>query len=87
MSDCMTKPLMDEYSGCLVENPACKYAVRFGFSYLCEHPQHKEFYLNNSRSKQHLGQNEIYEELREKRRKEYIAKARKYLDDLEFEAF
>lgn len=84
MGECMTRPLTSEYSGCLVENPSCKFAVRFGFSYLCEHPQHKDFCLDNSATKQHLGCNELYDELRKSRRQEYIAKAKKCLEDLEF---
>jgi hypothetical protein len=67
MKECLTKPLMSNFSGCLVENPTCQHAFRMGFSYLCSHPRHHEF---------HRGQpNELkmrYETLRESRRNAYI---------------
>jgi hypothetical protein len=84
MCECITKPINEIYSGCLVENPSCKFAFRFGFSYLCEHPQHKDFYPNNFPSKHHLDHNKLYEDLKESRRNEYISKAKKYLEDLEY---
>jgi len=73
---------MPEYSGCLVENPTCNFAVSFGFSYLCEHPEHKYFHVKSANSTRHLDHNEIYKNLKEKRKKEYISKAKRYLEDL-----
>ena len=83
MRECITKPILPEYSGCLIENPACDFATRFGFSYLCEHPHHKDFSLKNSPSGQHVDHNKLYSDLKESRRIEYIAKAKKCIEDLE----
>jgi len=83
MCECMTKPIREEYSGCLVEEPSCKYAERFGFTYMCHHPQHKDFFLSNSPDKQHLDAASIYKGLKESRRNEYIALAKKCLENLE----
>jgi len=57
MDECVNKPMLPEFSGCLVEKPSCEFAVRFGFSYLCEHPKHKDF--NNVPSGRNLNHNKL----------------------------
>ncbi|BCS55935.1 hypothetical protein GSbR_12980 [Geobacter sp. SVR] len=79
MSECMTKPLLTEFSGCLVENPSCGFAVRFGFSYLCEHPRHKDFSLERSP----VDRNKLYNDLKISRRTEYLSMAKRFLADME----
>lgn len=81
MSECLTKPILDEFSGCLVEKPSCEFAVRFGFSYLCEHPRHKDF--NPEPSRQDLDHNKLYSDLRVSRRNEFLSMAKKYLNEME----
>ena len=82
MKKCLTKPLVAEYSGCLVETPACDFAVRFGFSYLCEHPRHADFHPSPERQLDHKA---LYNELRTSRRNEYIYMAKKFIEDMEHE--
>jgi hypothetical protein len=72
MSKCLTKPLLPQFSGCLVADPKCIFAVRFGFSFYCEHTQHEEFKMNTPDSVNQSDHNEIYRELRDSRRREYI---------------
>ncbi len=88
MQECLTKPLTPAFSGCLVEKPTCNFAVRFGFSYLCEHPQHKDFFQNTPSSGQHadraVDHNELYRSLKESRRTEYLSKVKKFIADLEY---
>ena len=43
-SDCRTEKVVDEISKCLLEKPGCRHAVGFGYSILCNHPRHKEFW-------------------------------------------
>ena len=87
MLDCLTRPLSSKYSGCLVEKPSCNFAVRFGFSFLCEHPQHKYFIQSMPISGHHtdhvVDHNELYRNLKESRRRKYISEARKIIEDLE----
>lgn len=82
MKACLTKPIMQEFSGCLVENPSCRFAVRFGFSYICEHPNHKDFLTRNNESTHQLDHNKLYKELKEARRSEYISKVKRYIEEL-----
>ncbi len=79
MKNCLTKPLVAEFSGCLVESPACDFAVRFGFSYLCEHPRHADFH----RAAQQRVDQELYNDLRNSRRSEYLSMAKKVIEDME----
>jgi hypothetical protein len=87
MQDCLTMPFTPEFSGCLVETPTCRFAVRFGFSYLCEHPCHKDFFQDPLLSSQHaerdVDHNELYRRLKESRRSEFISKAKRIIEDLE----
>ena len=83
MEECLTKPLTTEFSGCLVETPACGFAVRFGFSYLCEHPRHKDFHPNRPLSGHQVDHNALYRDLKESRRSAYVAKVKRFVKDLE----
>lgn len=71
MRECLTKPLTKSFSGCLVENPTCEYAVRFGLSYQCKNPRHKEFFLNAPSSAAAADLDDLYWYLKNVRRKEY----------------
>jgi hypothetical protein len=75
---------MRDCSGCLVDNPACNFAVRFGFSYLCEHPQHMDFH---DKSDHRLDHNTLYNDLRKSRRSEYLSLAKKFIEDIEHGAY
>ncbi len=81
MCECLTKPIMPDYSGCLVENPTCQFAVRFGFSYHCEHPQHMDFHMIDANFQHQKGHNERYRDLKESRKKEYLFKVKQYMED------
>ncbi|OGU16838.1 MAG: hypothetical protein A2076_00305 [Geobacteraceae bacterium GWC2_53_11] len=74
MGKCLTRQLLhSEISGCLVEKPECGHAYRLGFSYLCRHPDHTRF---NALAAGILSKNEmheLYDELRQKRRDEFLA--------------
>ena len=86
MQECLTKPLTSAFSGCLVEKPTCNFAVRFGFSYLCEHPRHKDFFQNAPVSGQHADRadhNELYRNLKESRRNEYLSMVKRLVADME----
>lgn len=73
MKKCLTRQLLHaEVSGCLVEKPDCDYAYKLGFSFLCRHPDHSTF---NAFAARILTKNEIdelYGELRQKRRDEFM---------------
>ena len=79
MSECKTTPLLPKFSGCLVENPLCRHAVRFGFSYLCEHPNHKEYFTSATPKTEAAAH---YRNLRESRRHEYISKIKECIEAL-----
>jgi len=83
MRECQTKPLTTNFSGCLVKTPACEYAVRFGFSYLCEHPRHQDFHPSMSVPEQQVDHNALYKDLKESRRSDYISKVKRFIEDLE----
>lgn len=74
MDRCLTKKLLfREVSGCLVDKPECEFAHRFGFSFVCRHPDHAKF---QALAAEVLTRNEIfekYETLRLKRRDEFLA--------------
>jgi len=72
MRECLTKPILPEFSGCLVENPVCRFATRFGFSYLCEHPYHKEFHRGKESKSERVALNERYQVLRDGRRQKFL---------------
>lgn len=48
MKTCLTIKLLPEASGCLAEKPECGYAQQFGFSFICLHPDHRQFYAHVS---------------------------------------
>ena len=77
MHECLTIPFMSEFSGCLVENPTCQFAVRFGFSFHCEHPFHQDFQTSDDRSIDHADLQQRYRDLREARRRAYLEQIRK----------
>jgi hypothetical protein len=72
METCRTKPLVANFSGCLVESPSCGHAVRYGFSFLCEHPNHYLFHAPDDQAEL----NAQYQRLRHTRRKRYYAELR-----------
>lgn len=86
MQECLAKPLTRNFSGCLQENPKCKYATSFGFSYLCEHPRHKDFHQRSNASGEQIDHNLMYKELRESRRRIYLSRVSEFVRDLEREA-
>lgn len=73
MKTCHTKQLVfKEVSGCLVEKPECNYAIKFGFSYVCRHPDHDKFHVHVSGIMTRGEAIERYESLRLKRREEFM---------------
>jgi len=86
MRECLTKPLIADYSGCMVKNPVCDFAVSFGFSYLCNNPRHKEFYAIRNSSGYKLDHNALYRDLRESQRRTFISTVKESIDNLAFEA-
>jgi hypothetical protein len=72
MGECLTKPILPEFSGCLVENPTCQFATRLGFSYLCEHPYHKEFHRGKESKPERIALSERYQLLRDERREKFL---------------
>lgn len=81
MSKCQTKPLLPKYSGCLVDNPLCEHAVRFGSGFLCEHPKHKDFFTSEASQ---IGSHEQYHDLHGSSHHEYISKITKSIKTREF---
>ena len=74
MKKCLTKKMLfREVSGCLVENPECAYARKFGFSFVCSHPDHTKFHAHVTESLTRGEINELYNSLKQKRREEFIA--------------
>lgn len=74
MKKCLTKQLLyKEVSGCLVEKPECGYAHKFGFSFVCLHPEHTKFHahlIGEMTSEEII---ERYDTLKQKRRNEFVA--------------
>jgi len=70
----MTIHLLDDFSGCLVENPSCSFAERLGFSYLCHHPKRLEFSPDTVLPEERERRSRLYQALRDKRRDWYILK-------------
>lgn len=74
MGTCLTQQLLYvKVSGCLLEYPTCCYADKFGFSYLCRHPDHAKFNAVTSGVLSKNESEELYVELRNKRRDEFLA--------------
>ncbi|MBJ6726297.1 hypothetical protein [Geomesophilobacter sediminis] len=73
MSRCVVKPICEEHSGCLKEEPSCPYAAKFGFSIHCEHPDHRQMAAESVHSLGRLELTRRYRELRESRRRNFIA--------------
>ena len=74
MDKCLTKKLLfEEVSGCLVEKPECGFALKFGFSYVCRHQDHKKFHAHTASIMTSSEINERYETLRIKRHNEFVA--------------
>lgn len=72
MDECLTIPFVPEFSGCLVENPACNFAIRCGFSYHCHHPSHKDFHSTIDSSGERIDLRKRYTQLKESRRLRYL---------------
>jgi hypothetical protein len=80
MNTCLTRQLLNsEVSGCLVEKPECGYASQLGFSYLCRHPEHRKFNALEFGALTRDEINALYEELRQKRRDEFLLKQEEYV--------
>lgn len=74
MKNCHTKKLLfREVSGCLVEDPDCGFAHKFGFSIECRHPEHAKFHVHVSGAMTRAEANERYETLKLKRRAEFLS--------------
>lgn len=74
MKNCHTKKLLfREVSGCLVEEPECRFAHKFGFSFVCHHPDHTKFHVHVTGVMSKDEASRLYEELRLKRRNEFVA--------------
>ena len=73
MNKCATIPFLPEFSGCLVENPSCTFAVRCGFSYHCEHPHHTEYEAGSDNLYDRKDLPTYYRNLKESRRRKYLA--------------
>ena len=73
MNRCLTKKLLfNEVSGCLIEKPECGLALKFGFSFVCRHHDHKKFHAHTSGVMTISEANERYETLRQKRRNNFV---------------
>lgn len=73
MKRCLTRQLLyAEVSGCLVEKPECGYAYKLGYSFLCRHPEHAAFNAFDTRILTKQEMDELYGELRQKRRDEFM---------------
>jgi hypothetical protein len=58
MEICRASDLMPEFADCLVERPtACPYAMSFGCSFLCKHPDRKTIIANTKRLRE---QNQLH---------------------------
>lgn len=60
-------------SGCLVDEPECIYADKFGFSILCHHPEHLKFHAHAVGALTRIEADELYNSLRRRRRDRYTA--------------
>ena len=72
MKTCLTIPFLPEFSGCLVDNPSCHFAVRCGFSYHCHHPNHRDFHTTIGVSGERVNLMKKYKQLKETRRRQYL---------------
>lgn len=74
MKRCLTKQsIFKDVSGCLVENPECAFACKFGFSFMCAHPDHTKFHAHVTGDMTKDDARELYDILKRKRRDEFIA--------------
>lgn len=74
MNNCHTKILLfREVSGCLVESPECGFAQKFGFSFVCRHPEHAKYHVHVTGAMTRKEANERYDTLRIKRRDKFVA--------------
>ena len=83
MNECLTIPFLPEFSGCLVDNPDCTFAVRCGFSYHCEHPNHKDFHKKDPTPADRADLINRYKELKEFRRQKYQEEMDKTIERLQ----
>jgi hypothetical protein len=73
MNNCLTKKtLSSKYSGCLVEEPQCVFACKFGFSFECCHPDHTKFHAHTTNAMSLEAARNLYETLRQKRRNDFM---------------
>lgn len=78
MENCLTNPmLLKKVSGCLVEKPKCGFAHKFGFSFVCRHPEHAKFHAHKTGALTAEEALERYNTLRQKRRDEFVASQKK----------
>lgn len=68
-----TQLLLAKVSGCLVEKPECAYAHKFGFSYVCRHPDHAEYHAHIAGTLTKDDALAQYDTMRRKRRDEFTA--------------
>ena len=71
--ECMVKPINEEISGCLVETPGCDFAVVFGFSFHCLHPEHRRMAMDALTKHRGGDLLQRYCELRERRRRAFAS--------------
>lgn len=54
---CRAKELTDLFAHCLVSKAsACRYAIPFGFDYLCGHPDREAIIANTKYNREHGGE-------------------------------
>lgn len=70
---CIAKPMNEKYSGCLAQDPDCPYAVGFGFSFHCEHPDHARLAGIADTPSRRKELSRRYRELRDLRRERFIS--------------
>ncbi len=74
MKKCITvQSMISKDSGCLVEQPDCCYARKFGFSFECRHPDRASFHAHILGELTRVEALEQYRLLRQKRRDEFMA--------------
>ncbi len=74
MKKCLTKKLLfSEVSGCLIEKPECSHANKFGFSFICSHPDHAKYHAHVTGALTESEAFELYATLKLKRRDEFIS--------------
>ena len=74
MDRCLTvQSMFSDDSGCLLERPDCNFASRFGFSYVCRHPDHAKFRVHTTGLLPKKEALKLYKRLRQKRRDAFAA--------------